>query len=84
VIWDINPPESLTDFLKIGLLREGYIQHNYGDFSASFTANIATQLRRKRAPGRVGENSIQVNGPWCITFEWNNGRALRVDLEQYH
>ena len=28
--------------------------------------------------------SIHVNGPWCITFEWNQGEALRVDLEQYH
>ena len=28
--------------------------------------------------------SIHVNGPWCITFEWENGDALRVDLEQYH
>jgi proteic killer suppression protein len=28
--------------------------------------------------------SIHVNGPWCITFEWENGGALRVDLEQYH
>jgi toxin HigB-1 len=28
--------------------------------------------------------SIHVNGPWCITFEWHEGRALRVDLEQYH
>jgi toxin HigB-1 len=28
--------------------------------------------------------SIHVNGPWCITFEWHDGRALRVDLEQYH
>jgi proteic killer suppression protein len=28
--------------------------------------------------------SIHVNGPWCITFEWREGRALRVDLEQYH
>ena len=28
--------------------------------------------------------SIQVNGPWCITFEWKEGEALRVDLEQYH
>ena len=28
--------------------------------------------------------SIQVNGPWCITFEWTEGEALRVDLEQYH
>ena len=22
--------------------------------------------------------------PWCITFEWRDGEALRVDLEQYH
>ena len=28
--------------------------------------------------------SIHVNGPWCITFEWEEGEALRVDLEQYH
>ncbi|MCP4666587.1 MAG: plasmid maintenance system killer [Deltaproteobacteria bacterium] len=28
--------------------------------------------------------SIHVNGPWCITFEWKKGVALRVDLEQYH
>jgi proteic killer suppression protein len=28
--------------------------------------------------------SIHVNGPWCITFEWKEGDALRVDLEQYH
>jgi proteic killer suppression protein len=28
--------------------------------------------------------SIHVNGPWCITFEWADGDALRVDLEQYH
>jgi proteic killer suppression protein len=28
--------------------------------------------------------SIHVNGPWCITFEWEEGKARRVDLEQYH
>ncbi|MGM0788443.1 MAG: type II toxin-antitoxin system RelE/ParE family toxin [Thermodesulfobacteriota bacterium] len=28
--------------------------------------------------------SIHVNGPWCITFEWEDGDALRVDLEQYY
>jgi proteic killer suppression protein len=35
----------------------------------------------RRGPERY---SIHVNGPWCITFEWDEGRALRVDLEQYH
>jgi proteic killer suppression protein len=34
--------------------------------------------------GRPQRYSIHVNGPWCITFEWDEGRALRVDLEQYH
>lgn len=28
--------------------------------------------------------SLHVNGPWCVTFEWDAGDALRVDLEQYH
>jgi len=28
--------------------------------------------------------SIHVDGPWCITFEWEEGQVLRVDLEQYH
>lgn len=34
--------------------------------------------------GKPQRYSIHVNGPWCITFEWENGRAQRVDLEQYH
>ena len=28
--------------------------------------------------------TIHVNGPRCITFEFHNGDAWRVDLEQYH
>jgi toxin HigB-1 len=28
--------------------------------------------------------TVHVNGPWCITFEFSEGDALRVDLEQYH
>ena len=28
--------------------------------------------------------SLHVNGPWCMTFEWIDGEAWRVDLEQYH
>jgi len=52
-------------------------------------------LRRLEALDQTGFNfhglqgipkrySIHVNGPWCITFEWKEGEALRVDLEQYH
>jgi proteic killer suppression protein len=28
--------------------------------------------------------TVHVNGPWCITFEFNDGDAFAVDLEQYH
>jgi proteic killer suppression protein len=34
--------------------------------------------------GKPQRYSIHVNGPWCITFEWEGSEALRVDLEQYH
>jgi proteic killer suppression protein len=28
--------------------------------------------------------SVHVNGPWCITFEFDGENATRVDLENYH
>jgi proteic killer suppression protein len=34
--------------------------------------------------GKPKRHSIDVHGPFCITFEWADGHATRVDLEQYH
>lgn len=34
--------------------------------------------------GKPKRYSVHVNGPWCITFEFEGGHAWRVDLEQYH
>lgn len=34
--------------------------------------------------GKPQRYSIHVNGPWCLTFEFEDGDALRVDFEQYH
>jgi proteic killer suppression protein len=34
--------------------------------------------------GKPKRYSVHVNGPWCITFEFEEGDAWRVDLEQYH
>jgi toxin HigB-1 len=28
--------------------------------------------------------TVHVNGPWCLTFEFIETDAVRVDLEQYH
>lgn len=40
--------------------------------------------RLHRLYGNPERYSLAVNGPWRITFEWEDGDALRVDLEQYH
>jgi len=34
--------------------------------------------------GRPLRYTVHINGPWCITFEFEKGNALRVDFEQYH
>ena len=34
--------------------------------------------------GKPERFAVSVNGPWRITFEWEDGDAHRVDLEQYH
>ena len=28
--------------------------------------------------------SVHVSGNWCITFEWEDGNPIRVQLEDYH
>lgn len=28
--------------------------------------------------------TVHVNGPWCVTFEFDLGDACDVDFEQYH
>lgn len=39
----------------------------------------------KLNPKTANRYSIHVNGPWCITFEFdNNGNATNVNYEQYH
>jgi toxin HigB-1 len=37
-----------------------------------------------RLAGKPTRYSVHVNGPWCVTFEWDQEDACRVDLEQYH
>jgi len=40
--------------------------------------------RLNRLQGKPERWAFAINGPWRITFEWQDGEALRVDLEQYH
>ncbi len=34
--------------------------------------------------GKPKRYSIHVNGPWCITFEWEGENTFRVNLETSH
>lgn len=52
----------------------------------------ATRPERLNLPGfnfhslrsRPPRYTVHVNGPWCITFEWEGEDAVRVELEQQH
>lgn len=55
--------------------------------------DVATNAEQMNLPGfnfhpLSGFNptryTVHVNGPWCITFEFENGDAYIVDFEQYH
>jgi toxin HigB-1 len=37
-----------------------------------------------RLRGKPARHSLHVDGPWCVTFEWEDGDAVRVNLEQCH
>ena len=28
--------------------------------------------------------TVHINGPWCLTFAFENGEAVDLDFEQYH
>jgi proteic killer suppression protein len=34
--------------------------------------------------GKPQRYTVHVNGPWCVTFGWEDDGATDVDLEQYH
>lgn len=34
--------------------------------------------------GKPTRYSLHINGPWCVTFEWQGEDAIHVNLEQYH
>jgi proteic killer suppression protein len=37
-----------------------------------------------RLEGIPKRYSIHINGPWCLTFEWREENAYRLNLENYH
>jgi len=54
------------------------------DHAESLTDLHVPEFNFHRLQGVPTRDSIHVNGPWCITFEWEDGEALRVDVAQDH
>lgn len=54
------------------------------DHAKSFIEFNVSGFRFHSLRGTPQRYTIHVNGPWCITFEWRDGDAWKVDLEQYH
>jgi proteic killer suppression protein len=54
------------------------------DAATSLTDMALPGLGFHRLQGKPVRYALAVNGPWRITFEWAEGDAIRVDLEQYH
>lgn len=54
------------------------------DAAKSMNALRVPGFRLHPLRGTPQRYSLWVNGPWRITFEWIEGDAIRVDLEQYH
>ena len=49
--------------------------------TVEFDTFTYTKLNMEGKPKRF---SIHINGPWCLTFEWLEENAYRVNLENYH
>ena len=83
---------ALREFFETG--RSGKIAHALQKrlavrLDALDAATDPTQLNRPgfnfhKLRGMPQRYSMHVNGPWCVTFEWREGAAVAVDLEQYH
>lgn len=54
--------------------------------------NVVTQPEQMNLPGfdfhmllgKPIRYTVHVNGPWCITFEFESGDAYKIDFERYH
>lgn len=84
--------KALRDFFLDGNargIRPDLVERVRGRVQALHRAKVLDDLR---LPGwrlhalhaHPVRYAIAVNGPWRITFEWDDGDAVRVDLEQYH
>jgi len=73
-----------SSIVRPDLLKRALRRMDALDQAASLADLNLPGLHLHRLKGKPMRHTLHVNGPWCITFEWIDGDAYRVDLEQYH
>lgn len=66
------------------LQRRALVRLKVLDVAASPSDLNVPGFNFHRLQGHPARYSVHVNGPWCLTFEWEDQDAVRVNLEQYH
>lgn len=79
-LWNRNDASRIRPDLVDRTLRRLEVL----DSAANPDALMLPGFNFHRLHGKPTRYTVHVNGPWCITFEWDGEDAVRVDLEQYH
>ena len=73
-----------TGKIKVDLQKRAHVRLSALDHASSMIELNQPGFDFHPLKGKPRRYSIHVNGPWCLTFEFENGDALRIDFEQYH
>jgi proteic killer suppression protein len=79
-LWNENDPKGVRPDLLDRVRRRLTALHSAQDLQELGMPGLGLH----RLHGKPVRYAIDVNGPWRITFEWDDGDSVRVDLEQYH
>jgi toxin HigB-1 len=79
-LWETGKSAKIDAKMHSRILRR--LDHLNAATAASEMNIVGYQFHPLR--GKPQRYSVHVNGPWCITFEFEGGDATRVDFEQYH
>ncbi|WP_349370465.1 type II toxin-antitoxin system RelE/ParE family toxin [Salinarimonas sp.] len=80
-LFETGETGKVDKHLHARILRRLDVMHNAKDTKDLNVPGFDFHPLKGYKPTRY---SVHVNGPWCITFEFENETATRVDLEQYH
>jgi len=74
----------LPDQLEKAALGAARFQSEADYRTPKASSRFSKQVNRRKSVRKPKRYTVHVNGPYCITFEWREGDAWRIDLENYH